>query len=411
MANSIFTSIQEMVTAELRETLAKRMNESPQTIQAGLNAGIAAILGAISNRGEDSRFLNQFENYVRDAGAQNISDSVPSLVTQGLNGGAGEFINRFLNFVFDGDQRGAVGAVAQKAGVGTTTANSLLSMSAPMVLAYFSEQQRAGRSNFRSLAETLHAETASMEPWGSRDLAAHARSVGAAATTSLGTTELGDGPGVGHGAMLLLCFALIGAAYMPWMVYRSTNTRANMRTQPVTAAAAQAAVSQANIVSESVNSAAATAGVVLKTKLPDGTELSAPKGGTVTKLVDTLSDKSTPADRNNWMDLDGVRFGANDATLDPTSNDQLQNIAAVLKAYPNAKVQIGGFAEHSTDKSATLKLSEQRAKAVAAELAKMGVDKGRVSARGYGEQSAKAPAETEVGRQENGYVAVAVTQK
>lgn len=223
--------------------------------------------------------------------------------------------------------------------------------------------------------------------------------------------ELGNGPGIARGALFLVGFAMLGAIYMPWMVYSSTNTRNNMGTQPVKPAAVQSAVSEANVVAESVNTATAAAGVLFKTKLPDGTELSVPKGGSETQLVGLLSDPSQPPDKNKWFDLDGIHFGANDATLQSGSSEQLQNVAAILKAYPNAKVLIGGFAEHSTDKATNLRLSDQRAKAVVEELARMGVAKARMSAKGFGEQGAKAPAETEQGRQENGWIALAVTQK
>jgi outer membrane protein OmpA-like peptidoglycan-associated protein len=411
MANSIFDSVKGMVTPEMRDALAARMSESPQTVQAGLNSGIAAILVALAGRAGDSSFLSRFVDIVRGATQQNILGSVPSLVSQGLNGGAGELVNRFLSLVFGGDQAKAAAIVAQKSGVGQTTANSLLSMAAPIVLGYFSKLQSAGTLNPATLGSTLRAEAANLEPWVPASYATQTPAATVGAVTNLRTTELGDGPGIGNGAAWILSLALIGAVYMPWMVYRSVNTRNNMSIQPVTAVAAAAAVSQSNIVSESMNAAANIVGVLLKTKLPDGTELSVPKEGVESNLVAFLNDTSKPVDKTTWFDFDRLQFGTNDATLQPSSNEQLQNIAEILKAYPKVKIRIGGYTDNTGDKAANMKLSDERAKSVMSELEKLGVDKSRMSAKGYGDQHAIAPNETEEGRQKNRRISLLVTEK
>jgi OOP family OmpA-OmpF porin len=410
MANSIFDSVKEMVTPQMRDALATRMSESPQTVQAGLNSGIAAILGAIASRAADSNSLRHFVDFVRGATQQNILSSVPSLVSQGLNGGAGELVNRFLSLVFGGAQAKAAAMVAQKSGVGQTTANSLLSMAAPLVLGYFSTLHSTGTLNPATLGSSLRAEAANLEPWVPASYATQTPST-VGAVTNLRTTELGDGPGIGHGAAWILSLALIGAAYMPWMVYRSVNTRNNMRTQPVTAAAAAAAVSQSNIVSESMNAAANTVGVLLKTKLPDGTELSVPKEGVESNLVAFLNDTAKPVDKTTWFDFDRLQFGTNDATLQPSSNEQLQNVAEIMKAYPKVKIRIGGYTDNNANKAVNMKLSDERAKSVMNVLEKMGVDKSRMSAKGYADQHAIAPNETEEGRQKNRRISLLVTEK
>jgi outer membrane protein OmpA-like peptidoglycan-associated protein len=184
-----------------------------------------------------------------------------------------------------------------------------------------------------------------------------------------------------------------------------------MSIQPVTAVAAAAAVSQSNIVSESMNAAANIMGVLLKTKLPDGTELSVPKEGVESNLVAFLNDTSKPVDKTTWFDFDRLQFGTNDATLQPSSNEQLQNVAEILKAYPKVKIRIGGYTDNTGDKAANMKLSDERAKSVMSELEKLGVDKSRMSAKGYGDQHAIAPNETEEGRQKNRRISLLVTEK
>jgi outer membrane protein OmpA-like peptidoglycan-associated protein len=407
MANSISTSIQEMITPNMKQALAARMGESPQTVKTGLNTGISAILSAIASQAGDNNFVNQLMNFVRGATEQNISASVPSLVSQGLNGGAGELVNRFLSMIFGADQAKAAAVVVQKAGVSEVTASSLLSMAAPLVLGYFSKSFSAGTLNAATFANTLRSEAGNLQP---ADYMTQTQKTSAAgAVTNLRTTELGDGPGPGRTALSFVLLGSLGAIIMTWMAYRSLNTW-NLQAQPVTSAAAEAAVRSANAVSDTVNSATAAAGVAFKKKLRDGTELSIPKMGVESNLVDFL-DSSKPVDKTAWFDFDRIQFGTNDATLQPSSMEQLQNVAAILKAYPKAKVRIGGYTDSTGDTAANLKLSDERAKTVADQLEKMGVDKSRISAKGYGDQHAIAPNDTEEGRQKNRRISLLVTEK
>ena len=60
-------------------------------------------------------------------------------------------------------------------------------------------------------------------------------------------------------------------------------------------------------------------------------------------------------------------------------------MAAILKAYPKVKIKIGGYTDNQGDAAANLRLSDDRAKNVMAELAKLGVDPSRMEAQGYGD--------------------------
>ena len=72
---------------------------------------------------------------------------------------------------------------------------------------------------------------------------------------------------------------------------------------------------------------------------------------------------------------------------------QIQNIAAILKAFPNASLKIGGYTDKTGDEPANMKLSQGRADAVDAALKKEGITaKQLAGAEGYGSQYAKAAA-------------------
>jgi len=102
-----------------------------------------------------------------------------------------------------------------------------------------------------------------------------------------------------------------------------------------------------------------------------------------------------------WFDFDRLLFDTGAATLQPASEEQLTNIAAILKAYPQVKIRIGGYTDNTGDPAANLRLSEDRADNVMAELVRLGIEPARMSAKGYGAE----------GRQKNRRISLRVTDK
>ena len=90
--------------------------------------------------------------------------------------------------------------------------------------------------------------------------------------------------------------------------------------------------------------------------------------------------------------FDNLNFNTGNATLLPGIEIQLRNIAEILKAFPEAKIKIGGYTDASGAAAANKKLSQDRAGAARAWLVKPGVGPRVISAEGYGSGFAKYPA-------------------
>jgi len=152
-------------------------------------------------------------------------------------------------------------------------------------------------------------------------------------------------------------------------------------------------------------------GQFLQKKLPSGTELNIPEFGIENKLLAFIEDSSKPADKTTWFDFDRLLFDTGKATLQPSSQEQLQNIANILKAFPKVKVKLGGYTDNAGDKALNMKLSNDRANNVMKELAGMGISDGRLQAEGYGEDHPVADNSTEEGRAQNRRISLRVTEK
>ena len=140
-------------------------------------------------------------------------------------------------------------------------------------------------------------------------------------------------------------------------------------------------------------------------------ELNIPQNGIENKLITFITDPSKPVDETTWFNFDRLLFDTGQATLQPSSQEQLTNIAQILKAYPNVHVKIGGYTDNTGDPQANMTLSDARAKNVMDALVAQGVDASRLTSEGYGDQHPVADNSTEEGRALNRRIALRVTQK
>jgi outer membrane protein OmpA-like peptidoglycan-associated protein len=150
-----------------------------------------------------------------------------------------------------------------------------------------------------------------------------------------------------------------------------------------------------------------------KVKLPDGTELDAMKGGIEDNLVTFLNDANNKAGKDVWFDFDNLNFETGSAVITAESQKQVTNIAAILKAFPKAKIKIGGYTDKTGNAATNKKLSQDRANAVDAALKATGTNTSQLSgAEGYGSEFAKAAADaSEDERKKDRRIAVSVREK
>jgi outer membrane protein OmpA-like peptidoglycan-associated protein len=152
-------------------------------------------------------------------------------------------------------------------------------------------------------------------------------------------------------------------------------------------------------------------GAFVPRNLPGGVTLNVPANGVESKLVAFIEDPSRPVAKDLWFNFDRLEFETGSAQLRPTSQEQLRNVAEILKAYPNVKVKIGGYTDNVGDDASNLKLSEERAVNTMNAIANLGIDRTRLEAEGYGEQFPVADNAVEEGRQRNRRIDIRVTQK
>ncbi len=407
MATSMIDSILGMVTPDMKQAIAARLGESGSSIQSGLGTATAATLGGLASRAGDSGFLSQVMGMLGSGGSQGILGNLSSLASNGPSGATGDLVSRFLPMVFGSNQNQIASAIGQRSGLSAQSAIGLLKVAAPLVLGYLGKLHSSGSLDASSLGNMLKAEAPSLQSYLPAGLLS-----GAAGTMSAGVgraaaaVESGIGAATTRASRWLVPLAVLGALLLVFLLIRSTNAPKQV---------AQTANTAANAVSNAAttagNAAWASLGELVAVKLPDGSALNVPSQGVETRLVTYLGDSSAPISETTWFDFDRLLFDTGTATLQPASQEQLSNIAAILKAYPAVKIRIGGYTDNTGDPAVNLKLSEERAGNVMAELTRLGVDPGRMSAKGYGAENPIADNSTEEGRQKNRRISLRVTDK
>lgn len=97
--------------------------------------------------------------------------------------------------------------------------------------------------------------------------------------------------------------------------------------------------------------------------------------------------------KEKWYDFDHVTFKMGSATeLEEGSLTQLENLKAILKAYPAVKVKIGGYTDRTGNENDNIKLSQNRADFIKTWLTDQGVGAQVAGAEGYGSKFATVDA-------------------
>lgn len=124
-----------------------------------------------------------------------------------------------------------------------------------------------------------------------------------------------------------------------------------------------------------------------------------------------LALTTTDADRGLVLTLGDVLFDTGEADLKPSANRTLLKLVQFLQMNPRRAVRIEGYTDSTGSADENLKLSRDRAQAVADMLVDLGVRESRIQVLGYGDQYPVEANATERGRALNRRVEVVISDR
>jgi len=397
MADSIMYSVLARVTPEMQQSLAVRLAEPPQSVYRGLATAAAATLDGLASKAEDPAFVTDTLNLV-----------------SGTGGTTADPVHRLLAMVFGSQQSQVVHAIAQEHGLNASSAMELLRTAVALLLTWLAEAQSTGTVDGKAFASMLRADAPKLRGYLPSGLLGSADGVARSTVRETEREAASDGAEPVVPPRWLVPAAIAAALVLAGLAIRAL-TIPKEPAAPVATVTAEATntgeTAASNAAIEAATAAWTALGDMMNVKLPDGSELSVPSFGVEARLVKFLNDGPAAVDNAAWFDFDRLLFASGKATLQSASQEQLTNIAAILKAYPQVRIRIGGYTDNTGDPGTNLRLSEERANNVMDELVKLGIDPARMSARGYGERNPVAYNSTEDGRQKNRRISLRVTDQ
>lgn len=385
MSFNILDAVKGFLTPDLIGKAANYLGESNESVGKAFGGLVPSALLGITSKAE-SGGGDMVLDLARKAMDSGILGNLANTFSTG-GGGIPDSSPGLLHGIFGDKVGGIANAIAQFAGIKGSSAASLLGSVLPLALGLLGKH--AGENNLSgsgllSMLREQKTDLLNAMPGGLNIgslLGLAAEKPGVAPTPHASHEE----PARSRSWLMPL---LLGLAAVALLLYIMKGCGADQKEEPkaetpVVATPEPAPVTTAQPARES-----------LKVKLVDGTEINAYKGGIEDLLVACLNDAACVAGRDKWFDFDNINFEVGSARLTAESMAQVQNIVSILKAYPKARIKIGGYTDKTGDAVANKKLSQERADAVLTAIKSAGAAETQlVGAEGYGEELAKVAEE------------------
>ena len=403
MTSSIISPLINVLDSRSTGEIASRLGLPDRAVSQGLETCTATLLTGMANNAGDPNWMDQLWRLVSQSSpvSQSSNVSASNLASAAINPGTAsagaasllESGKTLLSHTFGNNQSLIFDELARSIGVGSGVVSSLMSLAAPLMLTSIGRLIREDGMNVTGLCRLLVDEgegARALLPSGlSKLMSVPSASLPVAAERSrpLSISTIPEPTHRSPGWLWLIPLLLIPALLL-WM-YRDWRYRAMHPLAPVV-----------TIIHP-----------IVRPTIPGNVSLNIPRNTAEASLLAFVQDPTRPVAQKTWFDFNRLLFDSNSAELLPGSREPLSNIAAILKAYPNVHLMIGGHTDSSGSVPRNLKLSQDRAEAAKADLVAMGISPDRLEAKGYGTESPLADNSTAEGRARNRRVSMLVTQK
>ena len=410
MALNIIDLIKGQLGAALVSQTASQLGESESGISKAISGLLPVVIGGLANNSDNPTVL--------DTVANSSSNGILGSLSSATSGNS--FISGLLTSIFGDKLIGIINSVAIYAGISNNSSSSLLNMVTGATvgsIGKYASENNLDRNGITSLLNDQKGIISTLLPAGlslaSLNVGDWAKGYGFEGNENPATKPVVDAPprvevtrstaetgtfsdrttsseGGSIWKWLLPVILLLAASYFLWQQCRKSET--------TTTTSVEGDSLKTKTDTTTVNSTATTTKVDEDIDL-NGTALKGYRNGMEDQMISFLKSgeytnaKDDAALKNRWFDFDHVNFKMGSANqLEAGSESQLQNLVAILKAFPDAKIKIGGYTDKTGNEANNLKLSAERANFIKDWLSKQGVASQVIAADGYGSEFAKVDA-------------------
>ena len=388
--------------------LASRLlGEQESNTKSAVTSMIPALLGVLVQKGSTPQGASNLLNTIN---SPQVNSGIVDNVSQVLGGDTSRLMNTGSSLISSllGSNAGSVSnALSSMSGLSGSSASKLLGLAAPFLFGALKKivgERGLNASSFMSLlGDQGRSVQNAIDPRLAQAMNLKLPDVSGAAR------EVAAGAAGGFGKILPWLIGLLVAVPLLFWMTRSCSTKTAQDAADATRATAEATKTAAESAAQKAAAAARQGTAALRSiQLPGGGNFNIPTGGFIDSLV-TFLNGNAPAGQS--FTFDALTFESDSATLASTSNDQLGQLAAVLKAYPTVVIAVEGHTDNTGDPASNKKLSEDRAAAVKDAIVGMGVPAERVTSAGWGAEKPIASNDTEEGKLKNRRVEISITTR
>jgi OmpA-OmpF porin, OOP family len=436
MAKSYFSN-------ELISKASSSLGESEGGISKVISAAIPSLIGSIADKASSSH--DGANSVFSMASEQNDSGILGSLggflggdnnSNSLLSKGSGIISSLFGN---GGQSNMLTTLISSFAGVKGSTVGTILSMAAPALLGLIGKHTKDNNMSASSMTSMLGEQkksAMSMLPAGfslsslTGGASTAAASVSNTAHAAYSNVEEKAGGGMKWLLPLILIGALAAGAYYMFKdgcnkpddaatvtTGGDTTNAAKTTTEGTTTTPTTAVVEAPKVMVDSVTGVVSyELGALGDLELPGGVKLTGvAANGFENTLVNFLKTGTidTVDKKANWFNIHDVQFKSGKTEYaTPKAMAQVKNVAAILKAYPNAVLKIGGYTDASGDAAKNKALSQARANQLMKDIIANGAAATQIKeAVGYGSEFATAAAGDKEGMARDRRTAAKVSSK
>lgn len=379
----IFNSLKTLITPELLSVASNKLEESESKISNTIPSIYAGLLAVLLKKGNSPQLKNIFD----EAGNLNILEDADLACGETPTTDQQRIGDEFLQHLLGDKAADFTNAIAGDKGISKVAINRLISIIAPLFTGFLGNKIKSKNWSIPTLLNNIEAEKSQFVGYIPEALK---KSFGVFLSSSGQSSHYPETKSKKNNSwiMWLILILLLLLALFWW---RSCKNHPVELYQEETVTTIAPANDNADRQSSTTN--AATTSTVT---LPNGTALqNAQSGGVEDEIIKFLeSDKYKNATdnelKNNWFDLDKIAFEFDRTDkIKEGYQDQLNNIIAILKNYPNTKVVVGGFADRKGTEDVNLEISEERAKYFQSLLEKAGLGSKIDNTKGFGDEYAK----------------------
>jgi OOP family OmpA-OmpF porin len=402
--DNLLSAAKAYLTPDVVRNASVMTGESEPATRQAMQGGFASVFAGLTNMASTSEGASTLGTLTQEPVFGKLLGNVSSSFSGGsetnglINSG-----QNLLGRIFGDRISGVTDAVARSSGISPSSSGKLMAMLAPLAIGVLGKHAAARGLNPSGLANSLMEqknEFAAAAPAGLSKL------LGDRAPTPVGihvapdtdafrNQERYQGPvavervperktGVRWWPLLLIALVLLGLLSL----LRHIGGRAREAGRQVATTAQD---------------------TLARIPLPGGENISVPTGSLNYNLARFLADGTQTAPHT--FVFDHLNFETASTQLTPDSQGTVTSLSHILKAYPNAQVQLSGHTDNTGAADTNQKLSLDRANAVKGLLVSDGVGPDRITTNGYGQDRPIASNDTEDGRARNRRTELTVTQK